>query len=175
MPPFLKYEWEGGEQRNVLPPYDFSAASAMPVMERFERSVVILQGHEKQKADILGETSTSFGPGFMEDEIAELERSQEALFAPEVREFLRHWKFAGEAGCFDLHGADSWVENDLAARGSCLIIGNNWRYADGDQLVMPLSGETDKVFLYLHEHGPKIEEFAPSFSLALWRMAHEDC
>ena len=107
MQPFLRYEWEA---EAILPPYDFSAALALPVMERFERSVVILQEHEKQKADLLGETSTSFGPGFMEDKITELERSQEALFAPEVREFLRHWKFAGEAGCFDFHGADSWVE-----------------------------------------------------------------
>jgi hypothetical protein len=53
------------------------------------------------------------------------------------------------------------------------MLGDYWRYADGDQLVMPLSGEKNKVFLYLHEHGPNIEEFAPSFSLALWRTAHE--
>ncbi len=169
MPSFLKYKWA----EPVLPPYDFSEALALPVVERFERVLAVLQGQEKQKAALLGEDSNPFSPGFAENEIAELERSQETSFAPEVKEFLRHWKFVGEAGCFDFHGADSWVENDLAARGAYLIIGNNWRYADGDQLVMPLSGETDKVFLYLHEHGPKIEEFAPSFSLALWRMAHE--
>jgi hypothetical protein len=26
---------------------------------------------------------------------------------------------------------------------------------------------------YLHEHGPLIEDYAPSFSLALWRLVSE--
>ena len=172
--PFQKFEWEQEEQQDVLPPYDFSEASALPVIERVERSVAILQEQKRQEADIFGEPSIPFGPGLTENEIRDLEQIQEASFAPEFKEFLRHWKYAGGRTGFDIQGVDNWVESDLAAKGPHLIIGNNWRYADGDQLVMPLSGETDKVFLYLHEHGPKTEEFAPSFSLALWRMSHED-
>ena len=30
------------------------------------------------------------------------------------------------------------------------------------------------VVAYLHERGPLYESFAPTFSLALWRMVHED-
>lgn len=173
MPPFLKYEWEEGEQKNVLPPYDFSVALALPVTERFEQSVAILQQHAQAEAAIVGEDLLPLQPGFSEDQITEMEQVQKAPFAPEVKDFLRHWKRGGGMSGISFYGPDCWVEDELAAKGSFLMIGDYWRYADGDQLVMPLSSATEKVFLYLHEHGPKIEEFAPSFSLALWRMVHE--
>ena len=142
-------------------------------MERFERSVAVLQGWAQEKVDITGDELEPFQPGFSDDEIADLEDSQGAPFAPEVKEFLRHWNRVEGAGGIIFYGAHCWVEAELAASGPWLMLGDYWRYADGDQLVMPLSGEKNKVFLYLHEHGPNIEEFAPSFSLALWRTARE--
>jgi hypothetical protein len=30
------------------------------------------------------------------------------------------------------------------------------------------------VVAYLHQHGPSFERYAPSFSLALWRMLNEE-
>ena len=173
MPPLLKYEWEEWDKKPVLPLYNFSEALALPVAERFEGAVAILQEQEKQEAALFGEPSTSFGPGFAASEIADLERVQGSAFAPEVREFLRRWNRVEGISGLGFYGPQCWVEAELAASEPWLMIGDYWRYADGDQLVMPLFGQTDKVFLYLHEHGPKIEEFAPSFSLALWRMAHE--
>ncbi len=55
-----------------------------------------------------------------------------------------------------------------------LVCGYNWSFADGDQLLIPLDIPDPPVVLYLHEHGPAFEVFAPSFALALWRLAHED-
>jgi hypothetical protein len=54
-----------------------------------------------------------------------------------------------------------------------LDIWMHWRYADGDQLLFDLDDPSTPVVAYLHEHGPLIEDYAPSFSLALWRMVRE--
>jgi hypothetical protein len=43
----------------------------------------------------------------------------------------------------------------------------------GDQLMFDLSKPAQPVVAYLHEHGPRIELFAPSFSLALWRLVSD--
>ena len=149
----------------------------LSVMERFEQSVAILREYARMEASAWGDTPAPLSLGFSENEIAELERVQGASFAPEVKEFLRCWqRIDGDSG-FGFYGPDSWMtEESMRGFGDrlYLVIGDYWRYADGDLLIMPTSGEIDKVFLYLHEDGPKIEELAPSFSLALWRMAHED-
>ncbi len=173
--------WFSRKPRNetILPPYDFSEALLLPVMERFAQSIAILQERARAEAAIYGESLAPLQPGFSEDEIADLERKQGAPFAAEVREFLQHWKRVQGEGGFGFYGPDSWVTDERFTGGKYpnsfyLVVGDYWRYADGDLLIMPLSGETDKVLLYLHEDGSKIEDLAPSFSLALWRMAHED-
>ncbi len=171
MQPFQKFEQES---ESVLPPYDFSEALALPITERFEQSVAILQKHEQAEMVIRGEVSTPNRPGLSAIEIADLERSQGVSFAPEAKEFFRQWKRAEGGSGLGFHSLDRWITDTRLAETAYLIAGDYWRYADGDALIMPLSSETEKVFLYLHEDGPKIEEFAPSFSLALWRMAHDD-
>ena len=63
-------------------------------------------------------------------------------------------------------------------RGSrYLVFGHYWAYADGDQLLYDVDSQSAKVIAYLHEHGPLYESYAPSLSLALWRMIDEieDC
>ena len=167
------------KEETVLPSYDFSEALLLPVMERFEQSVAILQERARAELAIYGESPAPLPPGFSEDEITDLERKQGAAFAAEVREFLQHWKRVEGASGFGFHGPDSWVTDERFTGGKYpnsfyLVVGDYWRYADGDLLIMPLTGETDKVLLYLHEDGPEIEEIAPSFSLVLWRMAHKD-
>ena len=58
--------------------------------------------------------------------------------------------------------------------GRFLVFGDCWRFADGDQLMFRLDTPDCPVVLYLHEdRPPTVEPFAPSFSLALWRMVHE--
>ena len=173
------WPWRKPNDRNenVLPSYDFSEALSLPLMERFEQSAAILRGYAQMEASAWGDTLAPLSPGFSDNEIAELERVQGAPFAPEVREFLRRWQRIEGSGGLGFYGSDSWMTNKSMQGFEdrlYLVIGDYWRYADGDLLIMPTSGEIDKVFLYLHEDGPKIEELAPSFSLALWRMAHED-
>jgi hypothetical protein len=54
-----------------------------------------------------------------------------------------------------------------------LVFADYWQYADGDHLMFDLNDEAIPVVAHLHEHW-LIEYFAPSFSLALWRMVHEE-
>jgi len=63
---------------------------------------------------------------------------------------------------------------DLAIPGAFLAIGDYWRFADGDQLLLALDDSEQPVMAYFHEHEPRIEYFAPSVSLALWRLTHEE-
>jgi hypothetical protein len=39
--------------------------------------------------------------------------------------------------------------------------------------MFDLTDPARPVVAYLHEHGPLFENYAPSFSLALWRLVHE--
>ena len=71
-------------------------------------------------------------------------------------------------------GADSWVSDDHRPGVPYLVFADYWRFADGDQLMFDLSDDTHPVIAYLHEHGPLYEFYAPSFSLALWRLMHDD-
>jgi hypothetical protein len=70
-------------------------------------------------------------------------------------------------------GEGPWLSDQHPTSGPALVIGFYWRYADGDQLLIPLDDPSHPVLAYFHEV-PAIEPFAPSFSLALWRLV-ADC
>ena len=66
-----------------------------------------------------------------------------------------------------------WVSDKHRQGVKYLVFANYWRYADGDQLMFDMTDPNHPVVAYLHEHGPLFERYAPSFSLALWRLLHE--
>ncbi len=118
--------------------------------------------------------------GASEDELGELESQLGVALPAEYRGFLRSWRYleigTGLQVCGLPHngvsiGAPRVWERQPGTR--YLVFGSYWRYADGDQLLFDLSEENPPVVAYLHEHGPLFEWFAPSFSLALWRMVAE--
>ena len=111
--------------------------------------------------------------GLSEDELAAFQEEIGAPIPTEFADFLcRRREIDGEPG-FDICGRTAWPTDENFATKPYLVIGNYFRYADGDALMLPLEDDHEEVVLYLHEEGPKMEAFAPSFSLALWRMAHE--
>jgi hypothetical protein len=71
------------------------------------------------------------------------------------------------------HAEHLWVSTEHAPDVKYLVFGAYWAHADGDQLMFDLSKPTQPIVAYLHEHGPRIEPFAPSFSLALWRLVSD--
>ena len=100
----------------------------------------------------------------------------------EYRQFLMISRYLKIDDGFEVGGLDHegvyvtevpWVSRKHRPGVDYLVFANYWRYADGDQLMFDLSEPSQPVVAYLHEHGPLFEAYAPSFSLALWRLVHE--
>ena len=165
----------------VIPRFDFSTALRLAPEDRMRACVgrvrerLVAEGHW----DLFGMPPV---PEVGATE-AELERlaSELGLLAPEYRTFLRLWRYlliddGLQVWGFDHEGVSigrPWVSAEHEPGVEYVVFADYWRYADGDQLLLEVGGNDQQVFAYLHEHGPRIEWFAPSFSLALWRMAEE--
>jgi hypothetical protein len=149
---------------------------AMTPEERIDAAVLIARARPDE-ADV---------PVSSEQELAAsavdaLEVSLGCPLPAEYRTFVqRHgWLYLGPgwqvAGLMpEDHRVDEhvpWVSDRHQPPRTHLVIGAYWRFADGDQLLIDLADPNGPVYVYLHEHGPFIDPLAPSFSLALYRLA----
>jgi len=164
----------------VLPPYDFATPSALPISERIAQAVSAARRHHKAA----GYTRAVAGlppiatRGASVAELAEIETEVGWPLPLEYSDFLRVHRYLVLDDGLVIFGLDHegvslgrpWASEKHLQGESCLVIGQCWNYADGDQLLV-LKGQ-DRVMVYLHEY-PRLEEFAPSFSLALWRLCHQ--
>ena len=153
----------------------------MTLAERFDRCLV--------RARSLSSIYQSFSDfpcvpehGATEPELAEVESKMGRSLPPEYRTFLSRCRYlkmddGREIGGLDHNGIyvaeRPWISAEHRKGVEYLVFANYWAYADGDQLMFDLSDPDYPVIAYLHEHGPLYEAFAPSFSLALWRLVHE--
>jgi hypothetical protein len=167
----------------VVPRYDFSAAVALTVDERFARSLDsarrLVAGNGYQKFSDFPCVPES---GASDDELAKMESKLGRSLPDEYRKFLSQCRYLKiDDGC-EIGGLDHngvyvtevpWISDEHRPGVKYLVFANYWRFSDGDQLMFDLSDPTQPVVAYLHEHGPLYESYAPSFSLALWRMVHE--
>ncbi|HEX8231489.1 MAG TPA: SMI1/KNR4 family protein [Chloroflexia bacterium] len=174
------------EANNVLPPFDFSEPLGLTVMQRMERAVGTVKArHEATEYDKYNNYPSVPPLGATDLELTELQHQLGVEFPAEYTEFLRHWRYVDIGTGLNIYGLDYadfhptapvWVSDEHMEGSSCLVIADCFQYADGDQLLVPIHGRMgqEAVLLYLHEDGPKFEVFAPSFSLALWRLVFED-
>jgi hypothetical protein len=165
----------------IVPPFDFSAAEKLTVAERIDQSLA-------KARELVADLPELFYPyvydaGVPEDELARYEAAISRPLPPEYRLFLSKCRYAliddgMEIGGFDHEGISvtewPWVSDEHRPGVDYLVFAKYWRYADGDQLMIDLSEPTFPVVAYLHEHGPLFELYAPSFSLAFWRLVNED-
>ena len=168
----------------VVPEFDYGEALGMTAVERMERAVedlrAIYRKHGYYGYEDEGEPAIP-PEGATAEEIRELEVSLGVELPDEYKEFLRRWRYSEVGSGVRIYGVkwrgrwvvdEPWVSDEHPTGGPCLVLADCNQYADGDQWLM-MPGE-ERVGLYLHEDGPRIEEFAPSFSLAVWRVVHED-
>jgi hypothetical protein len=115
-------------------------------------------------------------------ELAVLEQELGVPLPAEYRAFLSRWRYLDVGPGLTVWGLDhegvSLGSPRLSAShpvaGRYLVVGDYWRFADGDQLLFSFDAPGTPLVVYLHEEDPPaVESFAPSFSLALWRLAHE--
>lgn len=173
----------------ILPPFDFTEAQGLTVLQRFDRSIEAVRSEHAARGyigyiDELGQLPAIPPRGAADKELAALQRQLQVTFPDEYLDFLRRWRYIEVDAGLQIYGFDydgvyptgsPWVSDEHFKGRRYLIIGDCWNYADGDQLVVHISGDKcqQQVLLYLHEDGPRIEEYAPSFSLALWRLVYE--
>jgi len=180
---------EENKETMVVPPFDFTEPLRLTVIQRMDRVVQAVKLEQELTGDT-GDDMEEFGhipfvppTGLTELELMEQQQWVEDIPA-EYLEFLRHWRYLYIDDGRTIYGYGyggvavtdvPWVSQEHMKGHDCLVIGSCWQYADGDQLIVQLGqGNSEQpVLLYLHEDGPKIEEFAPSFSLALWRLVFE--
>lgn len=169
------------KQKSVLPEYDFAEALALTAPERLTLCLKTLASREQM------ERMFGFSPvlnaGATEAELHEIERGNGELLPEEYRAFLSRCccleltdglTICGVSHVDDDGIGSAWVSEDHGTDAPCWVVGDYWRYADGDQLLILPDEPEQPVVLYLHEQGPTLEVFAPCFSLALWRLVHEE-
>jgi hypothetical protein len=165
----------------VVPTFDFSEPLQMSVTERFDHSLA--------RARSLSKVYQSFSDypcvparGATESELAEMEATLERQLPSEYRAFLARCRYLKVDDGIEVGGLDHnglyvterpWISDRHRTGIEYLVFANYWMYADGDQLMFDMSDPNGPVIAYLHDHGPLYETFAPSFSLALWRLLHE--
>jgi hypothetical protein len=166
----------------VVPPFDFTMALHYSPEERMRlcveriRNQLIAQG----EWELFGLPPVP-PAGASPTEISRLEAELEMPLPTEYRAFLRQWRYVVMDDGLRVWGLDHdgvsvgspWLSDKHRPGVKYLVFGDYWCYADGDQLMFETGDPQEAVVAYLHEHGPLYEAFAPSFSLALWRMVEE--
>jgi hypothetical protein len=153
----------------------------MTISERFD--------HCLARARHLAETYQEFSDypcvpkrGATESELIEFESKLDRPLPPEYRTFLSRCRYlkiddGREIGGLPYRGCyvtvSPWISDEHREGVEYLVFADYWKYGDGDQLLFDLTDSSYPVIAYLHEDGPLYEMFAPSFSLALWRLVYE--
>ena len=166
----------------VVPPFDFGPALRFSPDERMRLCVDRARSLHLAKGqwDLFGLPLIP-DTGASEDELRRLESQLGVPLPSEYRAFLGNWRYLVlndglQVLGFDHGGVSAgspWVSAQHRAGVRYRVFADFWRYADGDQLLLAIDEPGQEVVAYLHEQGPLFEAFAPSFSLAVWRMVEE--
>jgi hypothetical protein len=168
--------------KSFLKPFNFDAALQLSPMERCK--ICVAYAERKYQRNGLGwwEDIPMIPPvGANPQELEHWIKVLGFVFPIEYYEFLLQWCYLNiEPSGLSVWGTNykgvgigsPWVSLKHRVPYRYLVFGDYWRHADGDQLMFDLNDNAIPVVVYLHELG-LIEYFAPSFSLALWRLVHE--
>ena len=167
----------------LLPTCDFAEAADLPIAERVGHCIETIKQRHRE-GDYLELTTLPPVPdvGASKAELDALEQQLSVKLPEDYRYLLTICRYIEIAPGACINGLDydgvylcgpiNRID-DLAIPGTYLSIGDYYRFADGDQLLLALDQADHPVVAYFHEHGPRIEYFAPSVSLALWRLVYE--
>ena len=163
-------------------PYDFGAALQLTPQERLDTCIA------KVRADIAGYQALFDYPlippvGASDQELEALEAELGVPLPTDYRLLLKQWRYlqiSGD-GCSiwglpykGISFGGPWISEKHVPGRKFMVIGEYWRYADGDQLMFDLQDRGIPVVMWLHEAGPRVEHFAPSLSLAVWRLVYDE-
>jgi hypothetical protein len=166
----------------VVPHFDFAEPLGLTLADRLSR--VSIRARSRRRASYEEDLGAPCVPdGASDAELSALGRQLGIPLPNEYAAFLRLHRYlllsdGLEVSSLDhdgVHYANSpWVSEEHMPGRRFLVMGDYWTYADGDQLLVDLDDPQASVLVYLHEDGPQLEPFAPSVSLAIWRLVHEE-
>ncbi len=169
--------------RKVLPSFDFRTAEALGLSDRFQICIERAKGIVQQESlEKILELPRIPSFGVTDSELQAFEALIGISLPFEYRQFLSVCRYISlgdgwEVGGFGIDGdsivGTPWLSQEHRAGVEYLVFAEYWKYADGDQLLIDIHEPGQPVIAYLHEQGPLFELYAPSFSLALWRLVHE--
>ena len=168
----------------IVTEFDFSSALKLTLDQRFRHCL----NSAKEIVHKSGYQEISDFPcvpdiGASVDEIEGLEKDLGTPLPSEYRAFLSICRYLKLEDGFEIGGFSHdglsvtehpWISDEHLEGERFLVFADYWKYADGDQLMFDLKDVKSPVIAYLHEHGPLFEPYAPTFSLALWRLVHEE-
>lgn len=171
-----------GHANQVIEDFDFTEALSHPLDERMRMCV----SQVEQRLTDQGLLDIFLVPpvlcrGASSAELDALRLDLGVVLPPEYERFLQTWRYLILDDGYRIWGFDQngvrvgcpWLSDQHQVGRRYLVFGDYWQYADGDQLMFDVDDPTMPVVAYLHECGPLFEHYAPSFSLALWRMVKE--
>ncbi|MCM8526950.1 MAG: SMI1/KNR4 family protein [Lentisphaeraceae bacterium] len=116
-----------------------------------------------------------------ESEISSLENELAVKLPEDYRLFLQKWRYLSGGSGMEIFGlgykgisnGEPWVSTEHKEGFKYLVIGEYFKFSDGDQLLIDLNSPDQKVLLYLHDQEESIELFANNFSEALYRIKQD--
>jgi len=170
---------------DILPYYDFSIPLALSVEQRFHKSVQLVRDMQKllEKIDYGTDTILIPSTGSSPEEFVQLQTYLGIELPEEYGAFLQKWRSL-RVDYSEVYGPESgfgpWVSDEHDPLHKYLVVGKCKSFSDGDELLIELDQPEQRVFQYVYEAwvyvdvpGAKIELYAPSFSLAIWRLIHD--
>ena len=166
----------------VIEDFDFTDALRLPVDERMSKCVSQVEQRltDQGLLDIFGVPPVP-SIGASDADLDNLRLRLGTSLPQEYESFLRKRRYLILDDGYQIWGFDHngvtigtpWLSDQHRIGHRYLVFGHYWQYADGDQLMFDLDDPMVPVIAYLHECGPLFEHYAPTFSLALWRMVKE--
>ncbi|QGJ70594.1 Hypothetical protein PBC10988_22910 [Planctomycetales bacterium 10988] len=165
-----------------LPNFNFRLPLSLTLQQRFEICLEKTESRLEETGQLgLFEPPAIPDSGASEEEILALESCLQLSLPEEYRQFLKFRRYLILDDGFQIHGLGEveegieypWLIGKKRSPGKCLVFADYWAYGDGDYLMFDLTEPGQPVLACLHEYGSMFARYAPSFSLALWRMVHE--
>ncbi len=170
------------DYKPIIPAYDFTEARGLTPLQRLMHAVNTVQVRNLNPLISLYKDLSLIPPfGATDAEVDALEQRIGVSLSSEYRLLLNHCRYLQLGVGLSIWGLNyegisigsPWVLQNLTPGRSYLVIGDFCRYGDGDQVMIDLSDDKQSVIVYLHEEETKVHFFAPSLSLAIWRMVTE--
>ena len=165
---------------DVLDAFEFPEGNDAALLEKAVLKMTDV--FSKATFDVLSDDEPPSIPseGLSPEKIEDFEKQVGCQFPEGLRMLYSRYRYLSFSDSFKVFGVHSpeevgygspWISDQHEKGRDWLVLGQYWRHADGDDLLMDL--QSGEVYAYLHEYRGKIEWYAPSIAAAVFRSVFE--